>query len=606
LVVVKLRTRLSLVLSLLLAVSIGITGAILIHESLRDAGVELTVGQRLLAENRAFSIRDNLEILEGELGRLALSPQIDLADDDSQPETRLLKNAHLNSVLYNTAVLLLSETGDCLASVPDRAEACARRFGDEQWFRTAKATGRGPIFRTGNDPKVGRTMYFVQPIVRGKAFIGALVGVIAVDQANVVVSALRNGLPPDVEAMLVDGDGRIVFPTDRERAVPDSDWARAISAATSGSPGTLTDRSSGDESIFAFAPVEASTGCAVILRRPWRVLVVHIRQQVVVLIGVLVVGTLFAALLGILLAAYLTRPLEALSRSAARIALGLHEPAGETRPAPGGEIGALMQAFQDMEQSIRQRDQDLRDAAALLEQRVQDRTRELTAAQQALVEAERFAAMGKTSAAIAHELRNALNGLGMAVELILEDPSNRGRVDRLRTQVLSEIGRLRDVVESLLSFSRSPRIDLKREDLGAVVLRAVGLLSELATERGAKVSVEVPSVLEVDCDGHKIQGVVMNLVKNAVEVARTVKVRAARQDDGVVIEVEDDGPGLSDDATKHLFEPFFTTKPNGTGLGLPTSLRYVLAHGGTLRAGAAEDLGGALFRVALPKEQKRA
>ncbi len=62
----------------------------------------------------------------------------------------------------------------------------------------------------------------------------------------------------------------------------------------------------------------------------------------------------------------------------------------------------------------------------MLEQRVHDRTQELVATQAALVEAERFAAMGKTSAAIAHELKNALNGLGMAVELIAQDPANTG------------------------------------------------------------------------------------------------------------------------------------------------------------------------------------
>ena len=94
----------------------------------------------------------------------------------------------------------------------------------------------------------------------------------------------------------------------------------------------------------------------------------------------------------------------------------------------------------------------------MLEQRVRDRTAKLVATQEALVDAERFAAMGKTSAAIAHEMKNTLNGLGMAVELIAEDPANRARVARLRPQVVDEIARLRDVVDSLLSFSRSPRI----------------------------------------------------------------------------------------------------------------------------------------------------
>src|SRR5436190_2683515 len=103
-------------------------------------------------------------------------------------------------------------------------------------------------------------------------------------------------------------------------------------------------------------------------------------------------------------------------------------------------------------------------------------------AQAALVDAERFAAMGKTSAAIAHELKNSLNGLGMAVELIAHDPANQTRVERLRPQVASEIARLRDVVDSLLSFSRSPRIERAAADLSGVVTRALGLLADLAAE----------------------------------------------------------------------------------------------------------------------------
>jgi signal transduction histidine kinase len=89
-------------------------------------------------------------------------------------------------------------------------------------------------------------------------------------------------------------------------------------------------------------------------------------------------------------------------------------------------------------------------------------------------------------------------------------------------------------------------------------------------------------------------------VKNAVEAGKHVRVRA-RTDNGVAtVEVDDDGPGLTDEARKHLFEPFFTTKPNGTGLGLPTSQRFVEAHGGKIESSRG-DLGGARFRVELPR-----
>jgi two-component system C4-dicarboxylate transport sensor histidine kinase DctB len=304
----------------------------------------------------------------------------------------------------------------------------------------------------------------------------------------------------------------------------------------------------------------------------------------------------------VLLAGYLARPLQALASAATRIARGEPVPPGE-RPAGGTEeIAALRGAFADMEKAIRQRDQELRDAAALLEQRVRDRTGELLTTQAALVDAERFAAMGKTSAAIAHELKNSLNGLGMAVELIAQDPANEARLARLRPQVAHEIARLRDVVDSLLSFSRSPRIDRAPADLAGVVSRAVGVLSELAAERGAEVKVHAPSPLRIRCDAHKVQGVVVNLVKNAIEAGKRVEVALRASDSEAIIEVSDDGPGLSPTAREHLFEPFFTTKPNGTGLGLPTSRRFIEAHGGVIEAARSAAMGGALFRLRLPRD----
>jgi signal transduction histidine kinase len=190
----------------------------------------------------------------------------------------------------------------------------------------------------------------------------------------------------------------------------------------------------------------------------------------------------------------------------------------------------------------------------------------------------------------------------MAVELILQDPGNQARVGRLRAQVIDEVARLRDTVDSLLSFSRSPRIDRAPADLSPLLSRVRDQLADLISDRDAEVRIEAPDSLPFVCDSHKIQGVLVNLVRNAVDAGRLVRVRAFADQQALTLEVADDGPGLSPEARAHLFEPFFTTKPNGTGLGLPTSRRYVEAHGGTIDFAARSDLGGALVRVHLPRE----
>ena len=588
-------------LSSLLVVSIGLAGGTAIYQSARSMRRELTTEYQLFAENRAFALRDNFEILEDELKRLALLPTMHAGDADFLQEEQVLAGAHENSVLYNTAVLLLAADGTCVRSVPDRPEFRGQAFGERPWFSAARGGAPGPLFRVTDEPGLGRTLKIVQPLMRDKKFAGALVGVIALAEDNLIAPALHDNLPRDTDAVLVDTSGQIIYPPDRERAAEGSGWAEAIAAAARGNSGTLTAEANGQRTLFAFSPVHATTPYAVIFARPWRTLTANLEQQGLALGGILLFGLIVASIAGVLLAGYLARPLQALASGAIRIARGEPVPEADRPGAGTEEIAALRGAFADMEKSIRQRDQELRDGAALLEQRVRDRTAELLATQAALVDAERFAAMGKTSAAIAHELKNSLNGLGMAVELIAHEPGNEARVARLRPQVAHEISRLRDVVDSLLSFSRSPRIELGSADLVPVIGEARALLADTIADRGATVVIDTPSHLPLYCDSHKMKGVLVNLIKNAVEAGRNVRVSAAVTDSEVVVEIADDGPGLGDEIRKHLFEPFFTTKPNGTGLGLATSSRYVEAHGGTLETDGTSALGGALFRIRLPR-----
>ncbi len=589
-------------LSSLLVVSIGLAGGTIIYQSARTMRRELTTEYQLFAENRAFALRDNFEILEDELKRLAVMPEMNPTDPDLLQEEQILAGAHAHSVLYNTAVLLLDGNGSCVRSVPDRSAFRGQAFGDRAWFRAVHGGAPGPLFRITDEPALGQMLKIVQPVIRGGRFAGALVGIIALGENNLISPTFHENLPRQTDAVLIDLDesGQVIYPPNRPPVAPGSGWSQAIAAAVEGGSGTLIGEANGQKTLFAYSPVGAATRYAVVFSWPWRTLTANVEQQGVTLGGILVFGVVVASIAGVLLSAYLTRPLRALADGATRIARGETLPAVRA-PQPAGteEISALLGAFEHMERSIQKRDQELREGASLLEQRVADRTAELVAIQAALVEAERFAAMGKTSAAIAHELKNALNGLGMAVELIAQDPANQARVARLRPQVVGEIARLRDVVDSLLSFSRSPRIERAPADLSAVAARAAEAVADLIADRGVAVTVNAPPTLPARCDAHKIQGVLVNLIKNAVEAGRSVAVTVGMADGEAVIEVADDGPGLSREAREHLFEPFFTTKPNGTGLGLPTSRRFVAAHGGTIEVSTSE-LGGALFRVRLP------
>jgi len=595
----NIRTKLSLSLAGLLVVGIGSTGGVLTWLSAANTRTEIGARLRLLAENRAFALHDNLQLLESELERLARRPEFDLSDGDLRPERHVLEGSHSDSVLYNTAVLAVTPTGRCVSAIPSDSEYLDMDFSGRAWFRRAKTHAEGTLFHITEDPTSTLTLKIVAPIVRDQQFAGALVGVVKFGSDDLLSPALRERLQPDTEAVLVDAAGRSIYPPMPSGL--DAGWMEALVGARAQHSGTLRASKLGHDMFYAFAQVHARAGYVVLFRWPWATLVEPLRRQVWVLFGTLVLTLVTSVIASLVFANYVTRPVLALVETAGTIARGEKIAPDALRGAQrSDEIGALVRAFDEMHQSIVTRDQELREAATSLEQRVDVRTRELDVAHRALVEAERFAAMGKTSAAIAHELKNALNGLGMAVELILQDPSNSERVARLRSRVFSEVTRLRDVTDSLLSFSRTPRLERTKVDLDDVARAAIEGLADLVADRGANVTLALGGNVEAFCDAHKIQGVVLNIAKNAVEAGRLVRVSTGLDASGAFVEVEDDGPGMSPEAATHLFEPFFTTKTNGTGLGLPTSLRFVKAHGGRIETDRSPSLGGARVRVSLP------
>lgn len=600
----SLRSQISLVLFGLLVLSVGATGLILIADSSGFIRVELDDKHRLIVENRAFALRHNLLILEDELEALAARPELDLIDSHPTHVSQVLVEAVQNPDLYNNAVMLIGKSGACLWTLPNQADCTGRNYADEPWFHDARDGGQVQHHIVATDtPMVDRRhkINIIQPIRRQERFLGVLVGVIALGEDQLVTPVLRDNLPPYTEAILVDRHKRILYAPGR--AALSDGWGDAAAQLEKGQSGTLHAGGIEHEALLAFAPVGADTPYGVVFRWPWQKLIVGLKRQMLKLALILVAGTALAGALGLWLSSYLTRPLAMLGLTARSVAAGEWrslEPLA--RDDSVDEIGDLIRAFRHMADAIKRRDEELVTAAEELEERVRDRTRELAHAQEALINAERFSAMGKAAAAIAHELRNSMGGLGMAVELILADPARAMRTGRLRQQVLVEIERLRGMIESLLSFARHPQLLRADQDLRALIERAIDMNGDLAQDRGVTVTLDAPASVPLFCDGPKVQSAVMNLIRNAIEVGHAVRVtlRAADRPRRAILTVEDDGPGLSHEACGHLFEPFFTTKTNGTGLGLPTAKRFIEAHGGSIEVSRSAELQGARFVLTLP------
>ena len=231
-------------------------------------------------------------------------------------------------------------------------------------------------------------------------------------------------------------------------------------------------------------------------------------------------------------------------------------------------------------------------AAVILARRAERAER----AEAELMAQRQLAQLGTMSAVLAHEIRNPLASLKGHAQLLAErvvDADLARRIDR----VVVEAVRLEHLTADLLEFARSGAIHVVPSDPRAIVERAVQ-----ATD-AARIDVDfaqAPAQWPLDAD--RMLQVVTNMLGNALAVTAPparVEVAVSLEDDGLLLTVQDRGPGVPAAERQQIFEPFHTTKTRGTGLGLAVAKRIVEMHGGSIDVRDA-DGGGALFRVCVP------
>jgi signal transduction histidine kinase len=221
-----------------------------------------------------------------------------------------------------------------------------------------------------------------------------------------------------------------------------------------------------------------------------------------------------------------------------------------------------------------------------------------------MVRADRFAAVGEVATGLAHEIKNPLAGLSGALELLAEDLANNPRHAEVVGEMRHQVQRLTRTMESLLSFARPPKAELRSTDVNATMEKVLFLIRQQC--RGTSVEVEaalagaLPRVL---ADPSQLEQVFLNICLNAVQAmagrAGTIRVGTRRDEAGlVVVEVADGGPGIPADLREQLFKPFFTTKREGNGLGLAISAQIVAEHGGHIGYRCPPE-GGTIFSVTL-------
>jgi len=228
-------------------------------------------------------------------------------------------------------------------------------------------------------------------------------------------------------------------------------------------------------------------------------------------------------------------------------------------------------------------------------------------------EAEAMAAMGRLTAALAHEIRNPLNAAMLQLELMerasrkSSDPAvQKGIGDRVRL-VRSDLARLSTLLDEFLGLARPRHFEKTRIDLRALLSDVHSLQEPIASAASIAMRLEVsPDVPAVAGDEGRIKQVVLNLVANAIDAMRpqghgTLVVAAQRTPEGAAeIRIQDTGPGMAPEMLRDAFRAFVTHgKPAGTGLGLAIVRQLVELHGGTVTLESTPG-AGATARVVLP------
>jgi len=319
---------------------------------------------------------------------------------------------------------------------------------------------------------------------------------------------------------------------------------------------------------------------------------------------------LLAVLLMVLVRREVIRPVRDLVTGTRGIARG--DLTWRTPVRSADEIGELALSFNQMTEGLARARGELRELVETLEQRVEERTRELREAQAQLVQTEKMASLGRLCASIAHEINNPLAGILTYAKLIGRRlRAGPARADEITTAVQQlvaverEAQRCTAIVRNLLDFAQQREPAFAAVDVRALLEEAVASAANRIAAQGIEVVRQAAPVPPVRADAGQLRQAVLNVIVNACDAMPDggqlrLAIRAASGTDAgggaptseraqtghgaatVEIQIADRGPGIPPEHLSRIFDPFFTTKEQGMGLGLSVVYGIMEKHGGKI------------------------
>jgi signal transduction histidine kinase len=339
------------------------------------------------------------------------------------------------------------------------------------------------------------------------------------------------------------------------------------------------------------------------------------------IVGIFLVVMVLAALFSLRWARSIFRPLEQMNQTMQRVE------DGDTGARVGlvtarDEIGALAGHLDELLDVIDEKTRALQRWAEELDAKVVERTRELAQsnaslqqAQQQLVKSEKLAAIGQLTASVAHEINNPIAVIQGNLDLMRETLGAQATPVRAELTLLDQqVERMRLIVTQLLQYARPTEYAgyVEAVDVNQTLENSLVLVAHLLARTRIEVERDLLATARAGVNRQELQQVVINLMINALQAmpeGGRLRLRTRNREDGrtgVLLEISDSGPGLTDRVKERLFRPFFTTKNDGNGLGLWISVGLVERYSGSIeglnRRELGEEADGAVFRVWLLTE----
>lgn len=317
-----------------------------------------------------------------------------------------------------------------------------------------------------------------------------------------------------------------------------------------------------------------------------------------------------ALLLTSMISSHIIAPIRKLSLYAARVADSQFDESLE-KSERNDEIGTLFDSVTDMATRLRERHLQLEEKVGQQETELKETDLMLQKTRLMAERSEKFAAMGRMGAAVAHEIRTPLTSIKLFLESVQEEISISAEFEEDFTIAMNQIGRIEGTINRFLDFAKPQDLIFSDIDLKSFLVNLLTMVRPQINRQECVLTVSFADQLPTIIGDRKLLAeALINVLVNALDAipAHGILSVSAKQDNCVVdgleiscvrIDIADTGHGIADDQMTKIFEPFFTTKTTGTGLGLPLVLTTIRNHGGVVRV--TSNIGqGTVFSIFLP------